>query len=136
MEMHRHDPETGAVILEVDDSPSGEEAAAHAAEAMARHDAEAQVEVARIEADAVVQLAKIERQALSEEERIELEALRAEVETLRAQVAPEPEPAAEPVIVPVPEPEPAPADDAPPVIEETESRSPRKSDGFWGPSYR
>jgi hypothetical protein len=117
MEPHRHDAETGEVVLIEDDTPSPEEVAARAAEHAAEADAGARVEVARIEAEAAVELAKVQRGALDDEERIELEALRLEVNTLR-DIAVPPEP--EPVMIPAAEPadaEPAPDDMALPPAE-------------------
>jgi hypothetical protein len=130
MEAHRHHPETGEVILEVPDEPSPDEVAARAAEAAAKADAEARVEVARIEADAAVQLAKVNRSTLEDEERVELEALRLEVAALREMNAP-PEP--DPIVVEAPadpEPDDMPADAPPPIDGSPEPRESRKRVGL------
>jgi hypothetical protein len=131
-ENHRHDPETGAVIL--DDGPSPAEAEARAIEAAARAEAEASVERARIEAEASVELAKIEHKDVETITDGELEALRAECETLRAQLAAmNPEPEVVPVPVPAaPEAEAGPDDAAPPVADPVPDapKAARKSQGL------
>lgn len=85
--------------------------------------ADAAVEIARIEADKEVTITKIQHRALDDELAVELAALRAENETLRAQLAP-PEPEEVPVVVEAPaEPEAEP-ESAPPVVEATSTPEP------------
>jgi len=132
MEPHRHDSDTGEVILAEVTAPDPGEAEARALAAAAEAQAAAQVEVARIEGDTAVQLAKVGRSTLEDEERIELEALRVEVGALRDQLAP-PEPA--PIELSAPEPvDDGPPADAPPEVEGSEPPAERKSKvglGMW-----
>jgi len=94
--------------------------------------AEAEVEIARIEADRDVQVAKIEAKVADDEIVAELAALRAEVEVLRAQAAPEPEQEQAVVVVADPEPEPEPvAEPEPPVVEPSEEPAAKKRKSAW-----
>jgi hypothetical protein len=129
MEPHRHDAETGEVILAEQHQENPAEAEARAMAAAAEADAAARVEVARVEGQTAVQLAKIERSALDDEERIELEALREEVKTLKA-IAEPPEP--EPVVVQTAPPaeEAEPADALPEAEGSAEPAAPKRKVGL------
>jgi hypothetical protein len=96
--------------------------------------ADAAVEIARIEADKEVTITKIQHRALDDELAVELAALRAENETLRAQLAPPPPEEVPVVVEPAPEPEPEP-DSAPPVVEPTTDSEPtakKRRNAWWG----
>jgi hypothetical protein len=94
IEDHAHD-ENGHVIIS---APSPAETQLETAEAVT----EASVQIAKIEADKEITLAKIQAKMIDPEMEAELAAARAELETLRALVAPpEPEPTeqAAPVVI-------------------------------------
>lgn len=94
--------------------------------------ADASVRIAEVQADRDVTIAKIERRALDDELAVELAALRAENETLRAQVAPPPAEEVPVVVEAPPEPEPEP-ESAPPVVEQTSTPEPaaKKKGNPW-----
>lgn len=93
--------------------------------------AEAEVRVAEIQANRDVAIAKIANRGYDEETVAEMAALRAENETLRAQLAPPAEEQEQAVVV-VAEPEPEPAEAEPPVIEAPAENTPKKaSNPFW-----
>lgn len=123
MEPHRHDAETGEVILAEQHQENPAEAEARAMTAAAEAQATAQVETARIEGETAVQLAKIERSALSDDERIELEALRVELAALREMNAP-------------PEPEPVVVQSAPPAADEEPADALPEAEGSGEPVAR
>jgi hypothetical protein len=91
--------------------------------------ADAAVEIARIEADKEVTITKIQHRAIDDELAVELAALRAENESMRAQLAPpDPEPVEIPVEVADPAPEPdAEPDSAPPAVESTSTTEPKSA---------
>jgi hypothetical protein len=120
MDNHYHD-ETGAMVL-VEPSPAAEDLAATEAVTSA------EVEIARINADKEIALAKLANRQVEPELEAQLAAALAELDALRALVAPpEPEPEPEPVVI-VQEPEaaPEPAEDSLPAPEPVEDHKPVK----------
>jgi len=109
------DPEPEVVVEAVDPEPA----------------AAAEVEVARIEGDTAVSIAKIEARVADDELVLRMAALEGELTGMRetldrvAPSAPEPEPEPEPVVV---EPEP---EVAPPPVDETQHRAPKRKAGFF-----